>query len=89
MPSVVGGGPVGSATTFGGPVIGQPVVASGVPDGPGSPAVVDRGSPFDGFVVPGLIVGVPAIIILGILLAQLAVGAAWMPVIRRWLNRRV
>jgi hypothetical protein len=39
--------------------------------------------------VPGLIVGVPAIIILGIIAAQLAVGAAWMPVIRRWLNRRV
>jgi len=47
------------------------------------------GSPFDSLVVPGLIVGVPVIIILGIIAAQLAVGAAWMPVIRRWLNRRV
>lgn len=88
-PSIVGGGPVGSAATLGVPVVGQPVLASGVPDGPGSPVVVDRGSPFDSFVVPGLIVGVPAIIILGILAAQLAVGAAWMPVIKRWLNRRV
>ena len=88
-PSIVGGGPLGSATALGGPVKGQPVVASGVPEGPGSPTVVDRGSPFDSFVVPGLIVGVPTIIILGILAAQLAVGAAWMPVIKRWLNRRV
>jgi hypothetical protein len=88
-PSLVGGGPVGSPTTIGAPVVGQPVVASGVPERPGTPTVVDRGSPFDSFVVPGLIVGVPAIIILGILLAQLAVGAAWMPVIKRWLNRRV
>jgi hypothetical protein len=80
---------VGSATTFGGPVVGLPAVASGAPEGPLVPTVVDRGSPFDSFVVPGLIVGVPVIIILGILLAQLAVGAAWMPVIRRWLNRRV
>ena len=88
-PSLVGGGPVGSPTTLGAPVVGQPVLASGVPAGPGTPTIVDRGSPFDSFVVPGLIVGVPAIIILGILLAQLAVGAAWMPVIKRWLNRRV
>jgi hypothetical protein len=88
-PSIAGGGPVGSATAIGAPVVGGPVVASGVPEGPGSPTVVDRGSPFDSFVIPGLIVGVPIIIILGILAAQLAVGAAWMPVIRRWLNRRV
>jgi len=46
-------------------------------------------SPFDTFVLPGLLVGVPAILLLGILAAQVAVGAAWLPVIRRWLNRRV
>jgi hypothetical protein len=39
--------------------------------------------------VPGLLVGVPTIILLWILAAQLAVGAAWLPVIRRWLHRRV
>jgi hypothetical protein len=70
-------------------VVGQPVVGSAAPEGPVSPTVGGGGSPFDSFAVPGLIVGVPAIIILGILVAQVAVGAAWMPVIRRWLNRRV
>jgi hypothetical protein len=40
-------------------------------------------------VVPGLLLGVPLILIIGILIAQLAVGAAWLPVIRRWLHRRV
>jgi hypothetical protein len=89
VPSIVGVGPDGSTTNLGVPVVGQPVVASGVPEEPLSPTIVDRGSPFDSFVVPGLILGVPAIIILAILAAQLAVGAAWMPVIRRWLNRRV
>jgi hypothetical protein len=89
LPSIPGAGPIRSATTLGGPVVGQPVVASGVPEVPLSPTIVDRGSPFDSFVIPGLILGVPAIIILAILAAQLAVGAAWMPVIRRWLNRRV
>jgi hypothetical protein len=86
--SIVGAGAIGSGTPVG-PVVGQPVSASGVPGGPLTPTIVDRGSPFDSFVVPGLIVGVPLIIVLGILAAQLAVGAAWVPVIRRWLNRRV
>jgi hypothetical protein len=36
-----------------------------------------------------LLIGVPTILVLAALAAQLAVGAAWLPVIRRWLNRRV
>ena len=86
--AVVGAGPVGSATTLGAPVASSPIAASAPPEGPVSPTVGGGGSPLDSFLVPGLIVGVPAIIILGIIAAQLAVGAAWMPVIRRWLNRR-
>jgi len=35
------------------------------------------------------LVGVPIVILFAILVTQLAVGAAWVPVIRRWLNRRV
>jgi hypothetical protein len=89
VPSIVGVGPVGSATTLGAPVEGRPVVATGVPGERLSPTIVERGSPFDSFVLPELILGVPAVILLAILAAQLAVGAAWMPVIRRWLNRRV
>ncbi len=45
--------------------------------------------PLDGIVLPGLLIGVPAILVIGALLAQIAVGAAWLPVIRRWLHRRV
>jgi hypothetical protein len=45
--------------------------------------------PLDGIVLPGLLIGVPAILVIAALAAQLAVGAAWLPVIRRWLHRRV
>jgi hypothetical protein len=88
LPSTFGAGPINSATSLGSPFTSPPVTASG-PAESISPTVGGGGSPFNSFVVPGLIVGVPAVIILGILVAQLAVGAAWMPVIRRWLNRRV
>ena len=60
-------------------------VAPGVPE---QPVVESHGSLFDALALPGL-VGIPVIILLGILAAQVAVGAAWLPVIRRWLNRRV
>jgi hypothetical protein len=39
--------------------------------------------------LPGPLIGVPAILVIVALFAQLAVGAAWLPVIRRWLHRRV
>jgi hypothetical protein len=61
-------------------------------EGPGevvSTTPGEGGSPFDTFVLPGLLVGVPAIILLTILAAQVAIGAAWLPVIRRWLHSRV
>jgi hypothetical protein len=45
-------------------------------------------SPFD-FVVPGLIVGVPIVLVVAFILLQIAGGAAWLPVVRRWLARRI
>ena len=48
---------------------------------------VDQGpSPFQ-FVLPLLIAGIPIAVILLIVSLQVAGGAAWLPVIRRWLNR--
>ncbi|HSL75800.1 MAG TPA: hypothetical protein VK867_02575 [Candidatus Limnocylindrales bacterium] len=44
--------------------------------------------PLDGIVLPGLLIGVPAVLVIAAVIAQLAVGAAWLPVIRRWLHRR-
>jgi hypothetical protein len=86
--SVVGVGPLGPGPSFGGPIDAQPVAATGVPSEPLPPFISGLGSLFDTLGLPGLVVGIPAVIILGILGVQLAVGAAWMPVIRRWLNRR-
>jgi hypothetical protein len=87
-PSLGGVGPGSSGTAGEGPIDARPVAATGVPSEP-LPVIVDGGSLFDSLGLPGLILGIPAIIIIGILVAQLAVGAAWLPVIRRWLNRRV
>jgi hypothetical protein len=44
---------------------------------------------FDALVVPGLAVGIPLAVIVLILVAQVAAGLAWLPIIRRWRNRRV
>jgi hypothetical protein len=93
--SAASGGPLASAGSSGAPVVAGPLGGSAGPDvaasaGPGegtSPTFGGQG--FGSLVLPGLLIGVPTIIVLGILAAQLAVGAAWLPVIRRWLNRRV
>lgn len=84
--SVIPSGPAGSLVAASGGLgeaasAGPREVVSTAPDG--------ARSPFETFVLPGLIVGVPAMLLLGILAAQVAIGAAWLPVIRRWLNRRV
>jgi hypothetical protein len=66
-----------------------PVDASTGPSAVDAPIVGSSGSSLESLVVPGLILGIPAILVLGILAAQLAVGVAWLPVIRRWLGRRL
>lgn len=82
------GGPIGSGTTAS--EAGPEDDASGrspVPADPGQPSDVAAG-PLDGIVLPGLLIGVPAVLVIAAVIAQLAVGAAWLPVIRRWLHRR-
>jgi hypothetical protein len=37
-------------------------------------------------VLPGLLLGIPALALAVILAIQLVVGGAWLPVIRRWVN---
>jgi hypothetical protein len=36
------------------------------------------------FLIPGVIAGVPILVIVIVVLLQLAGGAAWLPLIRRW-----
>lgn len=87
--------PAGSTTPSLVPAAG-PVSASASPTAAQPSSPVDVGAPdggglgalFDALAVPAL-VGVPIVILFAILATQLAVGAAWVPVIRRWLNRRV
>lgn len=61
--------------------------ASGLGQGPLQPVGAGR-SPLD-FVIPGLIAGVPIAIVAIAILLQVAGGAAWLPMIRRWLHRRL
>ena len=49
---------------------------------------VGGGGPLD-FVVPGLIVGIPIAVVALIVFLQLVGGAAWLPVVRKWLGRRL
>ncbi|HTG40294.1 MAG TPA: hypothetical protein VK697_01650 [Methylomirabilota bacterium] len=37
--------------------------------------------------IPGLIVGVPLAVVILVVILQLAGGAAWLPLVRRWLGR--
>jgi len=47
---------------------------------------VDQGSsPFE-FLVPGIIAGIPILVIALVVLLQMAGGAAWLPLVRRWLG---
>jgi hypothetical protein len=50
------------------------------------PSVDQAPSPFQ-FVLPLIIAGIPIAVILLIVGLQVAGGVAWLPVIRRWLNR--
>ena len=61
--------------------------ASGGAPGSVTDPTVDQGSAPFGFVLPLLIAGIPIAVILLIVGLQIAGGAAWLPVIRRWLNR--
>jgi hypothetical protein len=68
------------------PALGAgPVVPSPPPSGPDVlPPTTE--SPFLGFVLPGQLLGIPAFVLALILGIQLVGGAAWLPVIRRWVN---
>ena len=70
-------------------VAGASAGAGGAPGSAQEPTTGDQGgSPFS-FALPLLIAGIPLVIILLIVIAQVAGGAVWLPVIRRWLNRRL
>lgn len=58
-----------------------------VPAGPGDAA--PGGGTFGAIILPALIAGIPIAMIALILAAQTAGGAAWLTVVRRWLNRTV
>ena len=75
-PALAASGPAAPASS-------PPGESSGFAGGP----TVDQGpSPF-AFALPLLIAGIPIALIVLIVILQIAGGAAWLPVIRRWLNR--
>ena len=80
-------GPFTSTTPTGsGLATPAPSNADGVIGSVEGPSVDQGPSPFQ-FVLPLLIAGIPIAVILLIVSLQVAGGAAWLPVIRRWLNR--
>jgi hypothetical protein len=61
--------------------------AGGTGSDPSRPIAEGR-SPLE-FVLPGLIIGVPLAAVILIVVIQVAGGAAWLPLVRRWLVRRL
>jgi hypothetical protein len=59
----------------------------GTPSGPNDRADVGFLPPLGEFILPGLLIGIPVGTILLILAMQIGAGAAFLPAIRRWLNR--
>jgi hypothetical protein len=60
--------------------------ATGPGDGPASTAGASDQSPME-FLVPGLVAGIPIAVVAFVVFLQVAGGAAWLPVVRRWLDR--
>jgi hypothetical protein len=60
--------------------------ATGPTDGNASTAGASDRSPLE-FIVPGLIAGIPIAVVAFVVFLQVAGGAAWLPVVRRWLDR--
>jgi hypothetical protein len=46
---------------------------------------VSQPTPFS-FLLPGLLAGIPALLVLIIVLLQIAGGVAWLPFVKRWLG---
>lgn len=64
-----------------------PEAAAAPPEGPssgdGGTVVEGAGSALETWVIPALIVAVPAILVIWIVLAQLAATSIWLPIVRR------
>ena len=60
--------------------------ATGPTDGNASTAGASDRSPLE-FIVPGLVAGIPIAVVAFVVFLQVAGGAAWLPVVRRWLDR--
>ena len=89
----LGGSPgpsLGDGAAVGIPLAGTLPSQAPTSSGGGDPYdSVDQGpSPLD-FLVPGIVAGVPILIIVIIVIVQLVGGAAWLPMVRRWSQQRL
>jgi len=82
-PTASGSGGLGAGTA----TSSSPAGATGLAQGP-SALVDQKRSPLE-FVLPVLIAGIPIAVIVLVVILQMAGGAAWLPVVRRWLDRRL
>jgi hypothetical protein len=54
-----------------------------------APRGVSEPSPPLAFLLPALLAGIPIAVVALVIIGQILGGAAWLPVVRRWLNRSV
>jgi len=66
-------------------------VGAAAPPSPGGAAgtLVDQEQSPLQFVLPLLLAGIPISVIALVVMLQIAGGVAWLPVVRRWLDRRL
>jgi hypothetical protein len=75
-------GSSGSTPAAGGTVDQSPPPGASGSDGQPLPP-----SPLEQFLVPGLLVAVPAFLLIAIIALQVAGGVVWLPLVRRWVGR--
>ena len=71
------------------PIVAGPVESPSRSSEGDSTPLAGQHSFLDALVLPGLVIGIPATIVILILGTQITAGAVWLPIVRRWRNRRV
>jgi hypothetical protein len=87
LPSVATPSPSGAESPGSTSAAGGLAGSSQPSDGTGSTGSTGSLLPFEDFVIPGLLIGVPALVLLAIIALQVAGALAWLPVVKRRLGR--
>jgi hypothetical protein len=64
------------------------MLSPSAPPGSPEPTGLQGQLPFGQWTLPALILGVPVLLVAMLVALQIAGGAAWLPIVRRWLGTR-